>query len=192
MFCPKCATQNIDGARFCRSCGADVSLVPMAMSGRLPEAPAPMPQPEIYTGRRGRRGRGRREPSYESAFGSLGTGFAFLIISIAIWQMTSHGVFWWYWMLIPAFTMMFKGIGEIARLRNEKRQELPAGQPQTLAQPPQAAMPPAPAKTEFAPYNTSELMPPPPSVTEGTTRLLGQEGPTRVFEIRAELPKQDS
>jgi hypothetical protein len=26
--------------------------------------------------------------------------------------------------------------------------------------------------------NTSELMPPPPSVTEGTTRHLGSEGPT--------------
>ena len=38
MFCPKCATQNVDGASFCRSCGANVSLVPQALSGQLPQA----------------------------------------------------------------------------------------------------------------------------------------------------------
>ena len=38
MFCPKCASQNIDGASFCRVCGANISLVPQALSGQLPVA----------------------------------------------------------------------------------------------------------------------------------------------------------
>ncbi len=40
MFCPKCATQNVDGASFCRSCGANISLIPQALSGQLPTATA--------------------------------------------------------------------------------------------------------------------------------------------------------
>lgn len=183
MFCPKCATQNIDGARFCRACGADVSMVPMAMSGQLPQAP-PQPMPDIYSGR-GRRL--RRPPSYESAWGSIGMGIAFAVISLMVFKFAPAGNIWWFWMLIPAFSMSFKGVGQLARIR--------AGGQQALAPPPAhvvaPSIPPAPARAEFVPYNTSELMPPPPSVTEGTTRHLGQEGPTRVFEVRAERPKQD-
>ena len=182
MFCPKCATQNIDGARFCRACGADVSLVPMAMSGNLPQA-QPAPQ-MIESSRRGRRR--NRVPTYESAFSNLGMGIAFAVISLMVLRFAPGGQVWWFWMLIPAFMMAFRGIGEFARLRNEPK-ALPNAS--TPTQPP--AMAPAPARVEFAPYNTSELMPPPPSVTEGTTRHLAQEGPTRVFEVRAERPKQE-
>jgi hypothetical protein len=35
---------------------------------------------------------------------------------------------------------------------------------------------------EFPVRNTGELVAPPPSVTEGTTRHLGAEAPTRHFE----------
>lgn len=182
MFCPKCATQNIDGARFCRACGADVSLVPMAMTGQLPQAP-PQPMPDIYAGR-GRRM--RRPPSYESAWGSLGMGIAFAVISVLIMLFSRGGQTWWFWMLIPAFAMTFKGIGQLARIRSEKQAALPHPVHQ-----PVPSMPPAPARAEFVPYNTSELMPQPPSVTEGTTRHLAQEGPTRVLEVRAEKPGQE-
>lgn len=185
MFCPRCATDNIDGARFCRACGADVSLVPMAMSGRLPEA-APQPVAEVYQGR-GRKF--RRPPSHESAWGSLGVGIAFALISVLLVLFTRHGANWAFWLLIPAFALTFKGIGQLARIRSEGQAALPAPNiPMATVAP---AMPQAPARAEFAPYNTSELMPPPPSVTEGTTRHLGQEGPTRVFEVRAERPKQE-
>ena len=37
MFCPRCAAQNTEEAKFCRACGADISLVPQAMSGALAE-----------------------------------------------------------------------------------------------------------------------------------------------------------
>lgn len=43
MFCPKCGTQNPDGTRFCRSCGAQLSH-DVASARRAPgptSAPAP-------------------------------------------------------------------------------------------------------------------------------------------------------
>ena len=39
MFCPKCATQNLDGASFCRTCGANISLVPQALTGQITKPP---------------------------------------------------------------------------------------------------------------------------------------------------------
>ncbi len=38
MFCPKCAAQNLDGASYCRVCGANISLVPQALTGQLSPA----------------------------------------------------------------------------------------------------------------------------------------------------------
>lgn len=35
MYCPKCATQNVDDARFCRSCGGDLAVVALALDGKL-------------------------------------------------------------------------------------------------------------------------------------------------------------
>ena len=67
MFCTRCGTDNRDGARFCRSCGAELPAAPAAASGgeQVPEpapqerpapAPAPQPVPEAPAPRR-RRGR---------------------------------------------------------------------------------------------------------------------------------------
>ena len=76
MFCPKCATQNLEGASFCRSCGANISLIPQALSGQLPKASQ---DEEFDFGRRGRR-RHRREPSLDDAFKKVFMGIAFMLI----------------------------------------------------------------------------------------------------------------
>lgn len=40
MYCPKCGTQNVEGAKFCRSCGADIVAVLEQLTGHVapPEA----------------------------------------------------------------------------------------------------------------------------------------------------------
>ena len=168
MFCPKCATQNLDGASFCRSCGANISLVQQALTGQLPEA-------RNETNVEGRR-RKRDKLSMEIAFKNIFLGFAFLVISIAL-SRSVVGQVWWFWLLIPAFTTAGKGIGQLFRLRESERQgALNAATRATLATPP--ANPPLTTPRR----NTGELMAPVASVTEGTTRHLGVEATTRQLD----------
>ena len=169
MFCPKCAAQNLDGASFCRVCGANISLVPQALTGQLPQA---LEDEGSKIGRRARRRGGKREPSLDHAFKNVFMGMAFLFISVAL-AFSRMGYGWWFWMLIPAFSMMGSGVAQYIRLRESKKQ---AYLPNALGQP---AIAPPRRVDVFPARSTGELVPPPPSVTEGTTRHLGAEAPTR-------------
>jgi hypothetical protein len=166
MFCPKCATQNIEGAHFCRSCGANISLVPHAMTGQLPTAP---PEDES---RRSRRRRRRGPPNLDEGIRSLmmGIGFIAVALALAVFGRPIGANVWWFWMLIPAFGMMGKGISDIVHARQLKSDESPPQLP--YASPPQNL----PRST------TNELKAPVASVTEGTTRHLGTEAPTQHFD----------
>jgi len=178
MFCPKCATQNVDGASFCRSCGANVSLVPSALSGQLPQA-----QPDDSEGGMCSTGRrGRKEPSLDSAIRSFFMGVAFLLVSLAL-AFSRTGSGWWFWMLIPAFSMMATGLAQYMRV---KQREKVAFQPGSFGQP--SLQPPQRVNT-FPARKTGELVSPPPSVTEGTTRHLGAEAATRHFDSSSESQK---
>ena len=76
MFCPKCATQNLDGASFCRTCGANISLVPQALTGQMIQTPPPAE--EVLDESCNRRGR-KRELTLDTAFKNMFIGVAFLI-----------------------------------------------------------------------------------------------------------------
>jgi len=153
MFCPKCATQNLDGASFCRTCGANVSLVPQALTGQLAK-------PEVAECAPLGRRRGR-EVTLEHSFKNIFMGVAFLIIAIVL-SRTGLGQGWWFWMLIPAFMMAGTGLAQFIRIQEKEKQS-------KLQAPPVARAFPEPA------YRADV----PPSVTEGTTRHLGVEAPTR-------------
>lgn len=164
MFCPKCATQHLDGASFCRSCGANISLVPQALSGQLTETRSQTGL-DCLTNK-------KDKLSVEIAFKNIFLGLAFLVISIALSR--SIGQVWWFWLLIPAFTSAGKGIGQLFKLRErEKQAALNPSYHATFATPPANVPLPAPRR------NTGELMSPVSSVTEGTTRHLGVEATTR-------------
>lgn len=173
MFCPKCATQNADNARFCRACGADISLVPQALSKSLPQQPAFDDGDVPVSGRRRR----RRERGIEGGIKNIFVGTAFLLIALI--GLTLGRQSWMLWMLIPAFAMIGGGIAEIVRFRMARSQSFNPFENQ-------AQMPPAPQRaTNLPPRNTAELYPQPPSVIEGTTRHLGAEAPTRHFDPQA-------
>src|ERR687894_2709598 len=36
MYCPQCATQNIDNGKFCRACGTDLEAVALVLTNKLP------------------------------------------------------------------------------------------------------------------------------------------------------------
>ena len=153
MYCPTCATENGDGTKFCRSCGTNLSLVPQALTGRLPEA------------RRSRRHRSDFERGGAANLGSGITkafmGLGFIMVAAGVFFFMPGGHIWWFWMLIPAFTLLGKGVAEIVTAQQAQR------------------MNPGTNYTAIPPMNTVGLPPqpnfetlPPPSVTETTTRHL--------------------
>lgn len=158
MFCPKCATQNLEGASFCRTCGANISLVPQALTGQLVQQP---PETEVEGFCRTRRG---RELTLEQPFKNFFLGIAFIVISIVLSRTIGQG--WWFWLLIPAFSLMATGLAQFIRLQEHQKRV-------SLAAPPLARSFVEPAR------HTEELRGPVASVTEGTTRHLGVEAPTR-------------
>ena len=165
MFCPKCATQNLEGAKFCRSCGTDISLVPQVLTGELAT------RLSAADDRRQRRA-GKREhrdpPSIERAVRHLFMGAAFVFIAFAIRTWMPGGYVWWFWMFLPAAGMLADGVSTYLRLASEGKQ--PAAHVQTPPQP-FFAQPPQSSAGSLSPADTGEMVPP-PSVTEGTTRHL--------------------
>lgn len=174
MFCPQCAAKNLEGASFCRVCGANISLIPQALTGQLQQSSENKDE-DLEVGRRALRKLSRREPSLEHAIKKFFSGIAFVFVALALWY-TRMGYGWWFWMLIPAFSMIGSGVAQYVRLKEREKQSF---QPRTQGQP---AMQPPRQVDAFPVRSTGELVAPPPSVTEGTTRHLGAEAPTRHFD----------
>lgn len=181
MFCPKCGTENADGSKFCRSCGTNISLVPQALTGQLPQEQSDTGATDWETSRMSRRRRRRAAncPSISYGVSKIFVGIAFIIVALAL-SNTPFGWSWWFWMLIPALASLGKGIGEIIQFKSEQKKNLL----QTPIQQQPAFQPPRQAANLPPRYNTTEFMNAPPSITENTTRHLGAEAPAKVFEER--------
>jgi hypothetical protein len=191
MFCPKCGAQNIEDAKFCRGCGADIGLVPQAMTGNLPEKRAvgydAAGQPYDETGHRLRKQ--KEPPRLDKAITNIFMGIGFLLVAFSVMKFAPGGRMWWFWMLIPAFSLLGGGVAEYARVKQGRGEETKLPDVES-----RQAMPPMPARVSALPQrNTSELIPPPPSVTEGTTRHLdlSSEAQTRHIEMPVEKPAKD-
>lgn len=162
MYCPKCAAP-IDGVRFCRSCGANVSLVSQALTGRLPESTQAEENRYGWWCEWWPRYREKKPLTIEGAIQNVFLGLGFLLASLAVWQLFPGGRFWWFWLLIPSFALLGEGIGQFVRLRYEQR----SASPHQLNK----AVLAAPRRDELTVPTTSKLTPP-PTVTEETTRHL--------------------
>ena len=187
MFCPKCAAQNVDGASFCRVCGANISLVPQALTGRLPQS---TPTDALDSLRRRKRQRDEdRQPSLERGIVKLCVGLGFIAAALAV--MFRFDGFTWGWVLfIPAFSSIGKGIAQIVAARVAQAARLPStgDNSRTFAQRPLNSGATVTLAEPLA-RPTGELPSSPPSVTEGTTRHLGTEAPTRHLDSASEFQK---
>ena len=176
MYCPKCGTQNMDDASFCRGCGANVSLVPQALAGH---PPAPVAVGEEGRSAGHRRDRHKRDehkrvepPNLTYAIVKTFIGIAFVLVALSVQDVIQiAGHIWWFWLLIPAAGSLGSGVAEFVRLYQQR----PAGQlpaanayaPPAVSQSPRAAeLPPQRVTTDF--YTPS-------SVTENTTKLLEKD-----------------
>ena len=166
MYCPNCAAP-IDGVKFCRSCGSNVSLVPQAMSGQLSQSDdagdkrrlGPHSHREYWEGR----SRRMREPSIDGATTSVFSGIGFLLAAMFVCFYFPGGFTWGWAFLFPAFSLVGKGVGQYLRLKEQARKDASFNQPVVLQGPAQDPALSAPT--------TSELVKP-SSVTEHTTRHL--------------------
>jgi hypothetical protein len=167
MYCPQCATQNIDGAQFCRSCGVNLGLVAQALTGQLQPPPNAPLTPVNEKG---------QPLSQANALRHLFMGFSFIAVSLILSTMP-FARFWWFWMLIPALGMIGVGGGELLQIREFRNRQaaLPPAMPPT---PPQGSFPASYMPPSGLPArNTGEITPQPFSVTEATTRHLAVEPP---------------
>lgn len=166
MFCPKCGAKNLEDAKFCRACGADIHLVPRALAGSLPEA----------AGKKEKKA--KEPPTLEKGFENVFGGIACLVIFVL--GLTYFPGYFWIsvWFIIPGLEHVGKGIGQIIRARQNPRALDAAAEAGALT----AARPdalPAPTTNMLADAGaapgapTNEIAP--PSVTESTTRSLGAE-----------------
>ncbi len=162
MFCPKCGGSNPETGKFCRSCGTDL--------GNVSSALAAQPQSAPLADKKG------KPVNWEGAITKFATGMAFLAIAIVLGTTgMAGGRSWWFWMLIPAFTMIGSGVAQYVQLKKmEKGQPMyvPTEQPTAFPAAANTALPPP--QTSWARpesrYKTGDLVP--PSVTDNTTRHL--------------------
>jgi hypothetical protein len=171
IYCPKCATQNKDDSIFmpttielpprfvyCRSCGSNLTLVPQALTGRLPEAPS---------SRRRHRNRHHEDEGPATIANGITKAFmgvGFILVSFGALLFAPAGRLWWFWLLIPAFAMLGKGVAEIVSARYA---------PNLTQGATQSVVPPIARPGELPLHNDVRF--PPPSVTEHTTRQLDPE-----------------
>jgi hypothetical protein len=87
-------------------------------------------------------------------------GIGFFLVSIAIGLFAPGGRGWWFWLLIPAFASIGKGLSDLV---TAKLNPTPGAA--------RVAMPPTPRAVEMPPRTTGPVEQP-PSVTEQTTRHL--------------------
>lgn len=170
MFCPRCAADNLNDAKYCRACGADIHLVPQALTGLLPaELTRAEGKPEKKSKKKDEDGK-LLEKGMENVF----VGLAFLLIVLGGFFYLRGAFFFWVWFIIPALACFGEGLGQLLRSRREHQLslasarasgELGAAAPRPLFAAPQ------PARQLAAP-DTAEIAESRFSVTEATTRHL--------------------
>jgi hypothetical protein len=106
-------------------------------------------------------------------------GIGFIVAALAIMFRFPSGIFWGWSLFIPGFSNVGRGVAAIVSARRNEAAGLPATRTSGdyLSDNVAATM-----LTEPSARRTGELRPSVPSVTEGTTRHLGAEAPTRHFD----------
>ncbi|HJR05733.1 MAG TPA: zinc ribbon domain-containing protein [Pyrinomonadaceae bacterium] len=168
MYCPRCAANNLDDAKFCRACGADIRLVPQALQGTLPASVGTDKGEALARSKEKKRKPATVDAGLKNIFQGIG-----LLIIFLIGLFVFRGAFWvTIWFIIPALGSFGEGIGQLIRAGQE-RQRLTTTTTDFGGQVRTAPLASASGFKELASPDTAEIVSnPPASVTEMTTRHL--------------------
>ena len=113
-------------------------------------------------------------------------GIGFLLVALSVFVFAPAGRIWWFWMLIPSFSMLGGGVAEYVRFKQSRGEEIKLPGTKSATTLPPARVSALPTR------NTAELVQP-PSVTESTTRHLDMstEAPTRHIGTPVEKPGKE-
>lgn len=170
MFCPRCAAQNLEDAKFCRGCGTNLETVALALAdqyqparrdGGLAEDPF---QSWLKT----------RKESVNKISKGLGMFVSSLLIGVALglFSNTHDWIIIWMclvgWMAVVGIISMVTGTASLMESRFMRRQ---LGQESGVAIPPVQALP-ANDRAMLSGPTTAPIPRPQSSVTEHTTTRL--------------------
>jgi hypothetical protein len=167
MYCPQCATQSSDNAKFCRACGADLEALALVLTNKVP-------LPGAWLEKYG-------ESKHQVIKGAILLGAALSIGCVpalflgVIFPLVMLWTVFFGWMAGWGIVSLASGVGEMVKAKTMLRQmrqfdggltttepselSLAAHEPRTLGD-----------ATRAKPYS-------PLSVTEHTTDLLGEPPP---------------
>ena len=174
MFCPKCGQQQSDEARFCSRCGFSLTGV-----GEVLRLGGQMPAPSVASESQGisPRRHGMKQG------GGLMLIAVFLIPALAILQDLAHLNGDWPLLgvlvfLVGLLRLLYAAFFAERTPRRAEAAQASYAPPSQLGAARQDYLPPAqstPAYTYRTPQAHTAEMPPPPSVTDHTTRLLERQ-----------------
>lgn len=175
MYCPRCASQNADGTKFCRACGTDVETIRLVLAEQPSTAPKNSNETNqdlvIIEERLGKRAKAVR-----NAFqGVILLAAAFLLgIALALFSAKDDWIILWTvffgWMAVWGIVSLALGIGAVMELRTlSRRSELTAPRSVSLTSRQLADAGDSIIRADAS--TTPELLPS-PSVTEHTTKQL--------------------
>jgi hypothetical protein len=179
MYCPRCAAQNLDDAKFCRACGTNLESVALALSGKY--SPAKPDDDEDEALQTAKTPLEKRREGVNSIVKGTGLFVASLMIGVALGLFSNApdwGIIWVAmagWMACWGIISMATGIGAIMESKFMARQ-LEQTFNEAAAQ-----------KIQTSPIGEARILPDasaasglpfPPSVTEQTTEPLVKQYPT--------------
>jgi hypothetical protein len=172
MYCPRCAAQNLDDAKFCRACGTNLETVALALSDQYHPATKGMDQESAEKSWLEKRSQGT-----SSVFKGVGLLGASLLIGVALGLFSKEPdwIIIWVglagWMACWGFISLTSGIHALVEskfLAQQLKQKTANEAVQSSSIDDPMLLPSA---------HTTKRLPTRPSVTEGTTELLPNQPP---------------